>query len=170
MTNGEKVQKDFDCEVCEPIMEDDIIHVIFSDKKDSAIGFDWSWWIMEYKEPTTKNDFAQERYQDLIEYFGDEKVAKIILEDRKEFKAWIERLKWHVKKVDELARELEQIKGTANKAYHKFKHVDSFTEADDDFYSVLDTAKEMGMNVNENTPINFKFIVELIRRLKEGRQ
>ena len=43
MTNGEKIQKDFDCEVCEPIIEDDIIHVIFADKKDSAIGFDWSW-------------------------------------------------------------------------------------------------------------------------------
>ena len=57
-----------------------------------------------------------------------------------------------------------------NKAYHKFKYVDFFTEVNDDFYYVLDTAKEMGMNVNENTPINFKFIVELIRRLKEGRQ
>jgi len=55
MTNGEMIQKVFDCEVCEPIIEDDIIHVIFADKKDSAIGFDWSWWNAEYKEPTTKN-------------------------------------------------------------------------------------------------------------------
>ena len=53
MTNGEMIQKVFNCEVCEPIMEDDIIHVIFSDKNDSAIGFDWSWWNMEYKEPKT---------------------------------------------------------------------------------------------------------------------
>ena len=53
MTNGEMIQKVFNCEVCEPVMEDDIIHVIFSDKNDSAIGFDWSWWIMEYKEPKT---------------------------------------------------------------------------------------------------------------------
>ena len=58
MTNGELIQKDFNCEVCEPIPEDDIIHVIFSDKSDSAIGFDWSWWNMEYKEPTTKNDLG----------------------------------------------------------------------------------------------------------------
>lgn len=50
MTNGEKIQQDFECEVCEPIPEDDIIHVIFSDKNDSAIGFDLSWWNMEYKE------------------------------------------------------------------------------------------------------------------------
>ena len=62
------------------------------------------------QEPTTKNDIAQERYQDLIEYFGDEKVAKTILESRKEFKAWLERLRWNVKRADELARELEQIK------------------------------------------------------------
>lgn len=56
MTNGEIVQKVFNCEVCEPIIEDDIIHVIFADKKESAIGFDWSWWNAEYKEPTTKNN------------------------------------------------------------------------------------------------------------------
>lgn len=72
------------------------------------------WLNAEYKEPTTKNDLAQERYQDLIEYFGDEKVAKKILEDRKEFKAWLERLRWNVKRADELARELEQIKSTTN--------------------------------------------------------
>ena len=60
MTNGEMIQKVFNCEVCEPIIEDDIIHVIFADKKDSAIGFDWSWWNAEYKEPTTKNDLSSE--------------------------------------------------------------------------------------------------------------
>lgn len=46
MTNGEMIQKVFNCEVCEPIPEDDIINVIFPDKNDSAIGFDWSWWNM----------------------------------------------------------------------------------------------------------------------------
>lgn len=68
-------------------------------------------WENQYT-PTTKNDLAQERYQDLIEYFGDEKVAKTILESRKEFKAWLKRLRWNVKRADELARELEQIKET----------------------------------------------------------
>ena len=63
---------------------------------------------------TTKSDLAQERYQDLKEYFGDKETAKTILEDRKEFKAWLERLRWHVKRADELARELEQLKGTSN--------------------------------------------------------
>lgn len=58
MTNGEMIQKVFNCEVCEPIPEDDIVHVIFPDKDDSAIGFNWSWWNMEYKEPTTKNDLG----------------------------------------------------------------------------------------------------------------
>lgn len=67
MTNGEMIQKVFNCEVCEPIIEDDIIHVIFADKKDSAIGFDWSWWNAEYKEPTTKNDLAVEKIIDEIE-------------------------------------------------------------------------------------------------------
>ena len=60
MTNGEMIQKVFNCEVCEPIIEDDIIHVIFADKKDSAIGFDLSWWNLEYKEPTAENDLSSE--------------------------------------------------------------------------------------------------------------
>ena len=57
MTNGEMIQKIFTCEeVCEPIIEDDIIHVVFADKKDSAIGFDWSWWNAEYKEKATNGE------------------------------------------------------------------------------------------------------------------
>ena len=53
MTNGEKIQEIFKgCDVYEPIIEDNIIHVSFVDKNDSAIGFDWDWWNMEYKEPT----------------------------------------------------------------------------------------------------------------------
>ena len=58
MTNGEKIQQDFECEVCEPIPEDDIIHVIFPDKNHNAIGFDLSWWNMEYKDPTTENNLS----------------------------------------------------------------------------------------------------------------
>lgn len=66
--------------------------------------------IDEHKTETTNpTTLAQERYQDLIDYFGDKETAKIILEDREEFKAWLERLEWHVKKADELARELEQL-------------------------------------------------------------
>lgn len=49
MTNGEKIQQDFECEACEPIIEDNIIHVIFADKPHSAIGFDWDWWNAEYQ-------------------------------------------------------------------------------------------------------------------------
>ena len=58
MTNGEKIQQDFECEVCEPIIEDDLILVIFANKPYSAIGFDLSWWNMEYNDPTTKNDLG----------------------------------------------------------------------------------------------------------------
>ena len=51
---------------------------------------------------------AQERYEDLCEYFGnDHDVIKTVLGDRKEFKAWLERLKWHVKECNKLSRQLE---------------------------------------------------------------
>lgn len=92
MTNGEKIQKDFQgCEVCEPIVEDDIIHVIFADKKDSAIGFDLSWWNAEYKEPnkseiptssTTKNDLVIDTFTHEIETEIEYKLLKRIREAR----------------------------------------------------------------------------------------
>lgn len=47
MTNGEKIVNDFKCEVYEPIVEDNIIHVAF-DKGDTLIGFDLDWWNSEY--------------------------------------------------------------------------------------------------------------------------
>lgn len=78
------------------------------------------------EEATTKNNIAQERFQDLIEYFSDEKVAKTILSSRKEFKAWLKRLKWHVKRADELARVFEdsvvrQLEEEADYAYADFE-------------------------------------------------
>lgn len=99
------------------------------------------------QEPTTKNDCAQERYQDLIEHFGDEKVAKTILESRKEFKTWLERLKWNVKRVDELGRELEQIKGTTKNDlgvdWERYKDVDG-NSLDDLILEVLQNNFDCG--------------------------
>lgn len=76
-------------------------------------------WLKDYKRllesssEISTGSIAQERYQDLIDYFGnEEEMAKTILEDGKEFKAWLGRVKWHGKRADELARELEQLKST----------------------------------------------------------
>ena len=53
---------------------------------------------------------AQERYEDLCEYFKDcHDKGMGILGDRKEFKAWLERVHWHVVRCDELGRELEKL-------------------------------------------------------------
>ena len=49
----------------------------------------------------------EKRYKDLKDYFSDEKCAKAILENDDEFKKWLERLKWHVNKCDELFRQLQ---------------------------------------------------------------
>lgn len=56
------------------------------------------------------NKLAIERYQDLVDFFGDKDIVKEILEDREEFKKWLDRIIYHVHKVDELARELEKWK------------------------------------------------------------
>ena len=115
MTNGEKLQSIF------PNMEWEVKDNTVLTDVDNGSWFSLDWWNAEYKEPnksenptdsTTKNNLAQERYQDLINHFGDETVAKTILGNRKEFTAWLERLRWNVKRVDELAKELEQMKGT----------------------------------------------------------
>lgn len=113
MTNGEKLQSIFP-----NIIKYGNILIDNTGALQKNILFDDTWWNAEYKEPSSsenptasivKNDLAQERYQDLIEYFGGEDT---VLKDRKEFKAWLERVKWHVKKADELARELEQLRPT----------------------------------------------------------
>lgn len=131
MTNGEKIKEIFpyltkqmladninifewwSAEYKEPTTKNDISNksIIYKAKESKEIQEDLDR-LRKLNEQTTKNDIAQERYQDLIEYFGDEKVAKTILESKKEFKAWLERLRWNVKRADELARELEQIKST----------------------------------------------------------
>lgn len=60
-------------------------------------------------EQEPKTDIALERYKDLQDYFSDENIAKAVLENQTEFKAWLERLHWNTKKVDELARKLEAL-------------------------------------------------------------
>lgn len=55
-------------------------------------------------------DVARERYEDLCEYFNNNPhTIELILNDRKEFKAWLERLHWHVLECDKLARKLEAL-------------------------------------------------------------
>lgn len=59
--------------------------------------------VMDWLEQEPCTD-AQERYEDLCEYFGD---AKDILKSRKDFKAWLERIRWHIHKAEELYEKYE---------------------------------------------------------------
>lgn len=63
-------------------------------------------WLKELKElkAEQKNRIARERYEDLVGYFGGDET---IIESREEFQKWLARIRWHVKKCDELAREKE---------------------------------------------------------------
>lgn len=60
------------------------------------------------KENKTEEAIALERYEDLCIFFHNDKD---VLNNRKEFIDWLERMKWHVKMADELFRE--------NEAYQK---------------------------------------------------
>lgn len=62
-----------------------------------------------YREALENEKLAIARYQDLVDYFSDECVIKTILENGDEFKKWLDRIKWNVRKVDELARKLEKL-------------------------------------------------------------
>ena len=48
---------------------------------------------------TREEAIAQERYEDLCEYFGE---SKDILKNRDDFKEWLDRVKWHIRKAEEL--------------------------------------------------------------------
>lgn len=76
----------------------------------------------------SKNELAQERFKDLEEYFGS---SKSILEDREEFKKWLERGKQNTKKVDELESKLEQQPSEEAIKYLECNDIDvqKFTEA-----------------------------------------
>ena len=60
------------------------------------------------KENKTEEAMALERYKDLCTFFHNDKD---VLNNRKEFIDWLERMRWHVKTADELFRE--------NEAYQK---------------------------------------------------
>ena len=63
-------------------------------------------------EALEAQDVARERYEDLCEYFNNNPhTIELILNDRKEFKAWLERVHWHVLECDKLARKLEALEG-----------------------------------------------------------
>jgi hypothetical protein len=67
--------------------------------------------IDEMPSAEPEQNFAQERYEDLCEYFKDcSDKGRGVLNDRKEFKAWLDRMKWHVMMCNELGRELEELK------------------------------------------------------------
>ena len=62
----------------------------------------------EIASKPAQESLAIERYQDLVDYFDDKDVAKTILGSREKFKKWLERIRWHVRKADELARKVDQ--------------------------------------------------------------
>lgn len=54
-------------------------------------------------------DYAKDRYMDLCDYFsGCSDHGDAVLHDRKEFKAWLDRMYWHVAECSKLARQLEE--------------------------------------------------------------
>lgn len=53
--------------------------------------------------------YAEDRYKDLYDYFSVcSDHGDCILHDRKEFKAWLDRMHWHVIECDKPARQLEK--------------------------------------------------------------
>jgi hypothetical protein len=64
------------------------------------------YWDMAIKalEQEPNEDVAKEIYEDLCEYFGE---AKSILNSREEFKKWLDRVKWHIRKAEELYEKYE---------------------------------------------------------------
>lgn len=92
----------------------------------------------------------QKRYKDLQNYFSDKEIAKAVLENGKEFHDWLERIKWSVRKCDELARELEAYK----KALEDIKGEIADTDFDmGDYYDHTDEIQKRVLTiVDKHTP------------------
>lgn len=131
------------------------------------------------QEPTTKKNIAQERYQDLIDYFGDEELAKIILENKKEFKKWLERIRWQRKRADECARELdlwERFKPNDFKWFQKYLilfnkliQVRDGIENQVKFWSLPSKrTDELVLNVRKAKAQSYKYCLEDLDKLIEG--
>ena len=91
-------------------------------------------WLKElktYKEQEPCNDIAKERYKDLCEYFGE---TKDILESRKEFKAWLERVKWHIHKAEELYEKYEYKQEPCDNARADQRFCETTTNNDEPIY------------------------------------
>ena len=58
---------------------------------------------------------VQRIYNDLLEFFGDDRI----LENDKEFKAWLERIRRNCRRVDELAFKLKEIETASKDAISK---------------------------------------------------
>lgn len=146
--------------------------------------------IEALKQWPCKNRLAIERLQDLVDFFGDKDIAKEILEDREEFIKWLDRMKRNVGKVDELARELDQLKESyevevernaelqqqldrASAPEYKYRMVRSHTPNCYKPHDDLDTYLEAGyefVNVSEFIPLGdgkSGYIEYILRRKKE---
>lgn len=82
---------------------------------------------------------------DEIKDFLGEKPSGLITGSRKEFRAWLERMRWHVQKCDELARELYTIKakGSCEDAVSRTDVIDLYK------HGAERIAKAKGMSVKE---------------------
>ena len=90
------------------ILKSGEIVAITCDMKDYTEALDMA--IKSMEQEPCEDRLAIERYQDLVDFFCDKYIAKEVLEDRENFKKWLDRIKQHIYKADELTRELDQLR------------------------------------------------------------
>lgn len=91
---------------------------------------------------TREEAIAQERYEDLCEYFGE---SKDILKNRDDFKEWLDRVKWHIRKAEELYEKC--FGGMTNREI-----ISEFVQRDDTFAIMVD---EVNGTVNIELSLDF---------------
>lgn len=94
----------------------------------------WDMAISAFKQQPC-DDIAQERYKDLCEYFGG---AKDILKNREDFKAWLGRVKWHIRKAEELYEKYEYKKEPCDDAVSRQAVIDVVFESRKNFNNDFD--------------------------------
>lgn len=98
-----------------------------------------AWAVKEVEDALSQepcDDIAQERYKDLCEYFGG---AKDILKSREDFKAWLGRIKWHIRKAEELYEKYENKQEPCTDAVSRQAVLDRIRESIETYHNQYTT-------------------------------
>ena len=135
-------------EIIDAIKEIGLFRTNYPNEEVSAV-------VSKALKTMNQQTIAQERYNDLLDYFHDKEMAESLLNDKEEFRAWLERMRWSVKRLDELTKEQER----QNRMNRKIASLDVTDKWEDK--ELTDTLEKAGyiLTIEFNGTTEKKYII-----------